>query len=267
MQGIGGAAVERLRRLLASPSILVMPTAHDPVSAWLSEMAGFEAVLLSREAVSLALTATRDADLIDDETMILRSSEVCRLVSIPVLVDLTPVRGTAGKLRNTAAGLAMCGVAGVIVDDGDGDDSDHIPSDMSGLQKRVDAVREGLSLRGLDVAIVARVVGGSGDLDAFGAMAHLDSLMPPLDLGIIDGLEDAQWVVPTGQFRTPLLHLNSSAVGDDSRAREAEQDGFRAFAWSEPLVAAAIAAMRSSLNLVNARAAEGMDPALPDHDQ
>jgi hypothetical protein len=252
MQGIGGHAVERLRRLLASPSILVMPTAHDPVSAWLSEMAGFEAVLLSRAAVSLALTATDDADLIDDETMVQHSGEICRLVSIPVLVDLTPVRGSVGKLRHTAASLAMCGVAGLIVDDSATEHFDA--SDQAVLQRRVDAVREGLALRGLDVVIVVRTVAGTNsEMDSHSALARLDALGPPPDLGIVDGPSGMGRPPSTDRLGTPLMHLDFGPVGDDSRAREAERDGFRAFAWAQPLVTTAIDAMRTALNSVNTR--------------
>lgn len=239
-----GQPVETLRRLLGAPSVLVMPTVHDPVSAWVSEMAGFESVLLSRLAVGISLTATDDTSLVDDETMIQRTAEVCRLVSIPVLVDLTPVRGTASKLRQTTSSLALAGAAGLVVDDGDGD-SGRPGQD---LQSRLDAVGESLKLRRLDLVTAARIRAiVSGETDAFGVHARLQALAPAPELIIVEGLRGQQAAAWKADTQLAFVHVDANRVGDDSRARRAERDGFRAFTWEQPLISAAVAAMRESL--------------------
>ncbi len=114
----GGQGADRLRRLLAAPSILPLPTAHDALSAWSCEMAGFEALLLSRASVGLSALATEDAAAVDDSLLVAQAARVCQVVSLPVVVDLTPVPPGLSRLRRCAVALAVSGIAGLVVDDG-----------------------------------------------------------------------------------------------------------------------------------------------------
>ena len=250
MHQVGGGSVDRLRRLVDSPSILLLPTAHDPLSAWLSEMSGFEAVMVSRDALGLSVLANDDGAGVDDELLVSRTAEICRLVSVPVVVDLSPAPTNSLRLRRTVAGLAMCGVAGVVVDDGDGE-----PRTLTGVeefQDRLRGVTEGLELRGLDLVVIART--GAmvhGDATALAAVSRLLALQPPPDLGVIEGLPDAGGVQWGDEGSLPLMYLDTKQVGDDSSAREAEKAGFRVLVWSRPLIDTARDAMRESLTALH----------------
>lgn len=259
--------VGRLRRLLDGASVLMMPTAHDPLSAWLCEMAGFEAVLVSRGAVARATLASDDPLDLEDEALVARVAEICRLVSVPVMVDLTPVSTQGRRLRNTVTALALSGVAGIIVDDLDGDRAEPGVLVPQAFHERLSVARQGLLLRGLDLVTVARTFAlAHGVTTPLGAVSRLATDGSERDLVVVDGLDVRdlhRWAVASGAVS--LMLLDHDLGDEDLVARTSEQPGVRAVAWTRPLLDGAVAGMRRTLSRLNGDdAADAVVPATTD---
>jgi methylisocitrate lyase len=246
----GGQGADRLRRLLAAPSILPLPTAHDALSAWSCEMAGFEALLLSRASVGLSALATEDAAAVDDSLLVAQAARVCQVVSLPVVVDLTPVPPGLSRLRRCAVALAVSGIAGLVVDDG-GEAAPPAAGGPDGaevLRQRLAAVHDGLASRALDLVVGVR--SGAvlrGRATTARVLAELAALRPQPDLAVVDGLGAGVLLGAARPGGPALVYPDPGPVGDETRARGAEQAGFGALVWTTPLVATALAAMQHRL--------------------
>lgn len=252
--GPGARSVERLGRLVAAPGVLLLPTVHDPLSAWLCEMAGFEAVLVSRSVIAMSVLASEEPATVEDEVVVGRAAEICRVVSVPVVVDLTPATGPH-RIRHTVVALAMSGVAGVVVDDMASDGDGVLPVDI--VRERLVAVRDGLDRRGLDLVVVARTFAAArGGLTPQAALDQLSALQALWQLGVVDGLESAHLLRRrrAGAGGSPHLMAVDRDRGD-AAVHRAQRAGFRAYTWSTPLLGGAISGMQCML--------AGLDDAEP----
>ncbi len=108
---------DRLRELLASPGIRVMPCCFDALSAKLIEQAGFELTFMSGFAVSAARLALPDTGLISYGEMVDQGRELCAAVSIPVIGDGDTGYGNAVNAKRTVRGYARAGFACVMIED------------------------------------------------------------------------------------------------------------------------------------------------------
>ncbi len=107
----------RLRELLASPEILVMPGCYDAMSARLIEHAGFKATFMGGFAVSAARIGMPDTGLISYAEMLDQGSNICSAVSIPVIGDGDTGYGNALNVQRTVRGYARAGFACVMIED------------------------------------------------------------------------------------------------------------------------------------------------------
>ena len=108
---------ERLRQLLAEPSIIVMPSCFDALSAKLIERAGFQATFMGGFAVSAARIGMPDTGLISYSEMADQGRNICSAVSIPVIGDGDTGFGNALNVERTVRGYAEAGFACIMIED------------------------------------------------------------------------------------------------------------------------------------------------------
>jgi 2,3-dimethylmalate lyase len=105
-----------LRRLLDRPGILVMPGAHDALSAKIIEQLGFEACCMGGFAVSATL-GRPDVGLTTFTEMAERAYVVANAVNIPVLADADTGYGGINNVINTVQEYERVGIAGCHIED------------------------------------------------------------------------------------------------------------------------------------------------------
>lgn len=151
---------DRLRSLLQSPELLVMPCCFDALSARLVERAGFPLSFMSGFAVSAARLALPDAGLISYSEMLDQGRAICDAVEIPVIGDADTGYGNAVNVKRTIGGYARAGFAAVMIEDqlapkrcGHTRGKEVVPRDeaLARIRAAVDARDEGA-----DVLILAR---------------------------------------------------------------------------------------------------------------
>ena len=108
---------DQLRELLARPVFLTMPCCFDPLSARLTEQAGFPLTFMSGFAVSAARLALPDAGLISYGEMLDQGRNICAAVNIPVIGDGDTGYGNPANVRRTVRGYAAAGFAGIMIED------------------------------------------------------------------------------------------------------------------------------------------------------
>ena len=105
-----------LRRLLASPSPIVLGGAHDALTARLVQEAGFEGVWASGFEIS-ASHAVPDASILTMSDMLDASQRMAEAVAIPVVADGDTGFGNAINVIRTVAAFERAGVAGICIED------------------------------------------------------------------------------------------------------------------------------------------------------
>jgi methylisocitrate lyase len=105
-----------LRAQLSSGSALLLPGAHDALSALVARQAGFEALYLS----GAAFTASRgmpDLGIVNSAEMAARAAEIVRATALPLVVDIDTGYGSPLAAARAARELAEAGAAGVQIED------------------------------------------------------------------------------------------------------------------------------------------------------
>jgi 2-methylisocitrate lyase-like PEP mutase family enzyme len=110
-------AADRLRELLDSPDILVIPGCYDALSTKLIERAGFPAAFMSGFAVSAARIGMPDTGLISYAEMVDQGRNICSTVTIPIFGDGDTGYGNAVNVRRTVQGYAQAGFACIMIED------------------------------------------------------------------------------------------------------------------------------------------------------
>ncbi|MBY0399140.1 isocitrate lyase/PEP mutase family protein [Myxococcota bacterium] len=108
---------ERLRALLAEPTLHVMPCCFDALSARLVERAGFPLTFMSGFAVSATRLAAPDTGLISFGEMLDQGRGICEAVGIPVIGDADTGYGNPMNVRRTLERYARAGFAGAMIED------------------------------------------------------------------------------------------------------------------------------------------------------
>ncbi|MFZ4703519.1 MAG: isocitrate lyase/PEP mutase family protein [Candidatus Methylumidiphilus sp.] len=108
---------ERLRHLLAQPSILLMAGCHDAISAKQVEWMGFSSTFMSGFAVSAARLGLPDTGLIAYAELVEQGRSICQAVNIPVFGDGDTGFGNAINVKRTVQGYARAGFACIMLED------------------------------------------------------------------------------------------------------------------------------------------------------
>jgi 2-methylisocitrate lyase-like PEP mutase family enzyme len=111
------SSANRLKNLLNTPDVLIMPCCFDAFSARLIEQAGFCLTFMSGFAVSATRLALPDTGLISYAEMIDQGRNICQAVSIPVIGDADTGYGNAINVKRTTRGYAQAGFACLMLED------------------------------------------------------------------------------------------------------------------------------------------------------
>ncbi len=107
----------KLRTLIESPQILVMPGIFDGYSARLVEQAGFPAGFISGAGLSEALLGQPDVGLMGLETNLHACRALAACCSIPLLADADTGYGNAVNVYHVVRAFEQAGVAGLMLED------------------------------------------------------------------------------------------------------------------------------------------------------
>ena len=106
----------RLRELLKNPPLIV-PGAHDGLSAKLVEQAGFDAVYMGGYATTGSLLGEPDMSLLTGTDMIENARRMATAVSIPLIADADTGYGNAINVIRTVHQYEAAGVSGIHLED------------------------------------------------------------------------------------------------------------------------------------------------------
>ena len=125
-----------LRKMLKEKSIVTAMAAHNPLSAFLAEEAGFNAIWASGFELSASM-GVPDASIISMGEHLYMTRKLCERVSIPVIADIDTGFGNAVNVHYAIRSYVSAGVAAVVMED------KNFPKDTSlregGRQKLVPA--------------------------------------------------------------------------------------------------------------------------------
>ena len=107
----------RLRALFEAPDILVMPGAHDALSARLAERAGFDAVIMGGFPTTGSLLAAPDSSQLGLTELADHFRRVSAAVDVPLFVDGDTGFGNVTNVRRTTMEFERAGVAGFFIED------------------------------------------------------------------------------------------------------------------------------------------------------
>jgi 2-methylisocitrate lyase-like PEP mutase family enzyme len=138
------------KQALKQEKPLLMPVAHDGLSAKLIEMAGFNAVQVGGFAVAGARHGLPDVDLTHFAERHAAVKDIMSATSLPILVDADDGYGDVKNVTHTVRGYMALGIQGVFIEDqqapkecGHMDDKKVVPVDqMVGKVKAAVAAKD-----------------------------------------------------------------------------------------------------------------------------
>ncbi len=107
----------KLKARLATGETLIVPGAHDPVSAMLVEQAGFDAAYVGSYATSAARLGQPDVGIVTLNDMVDHASAIVDAIDIPVLADAENGWNIAPNIWRTVSAFEKAGVAGIHIED------------------------------------------------------------------------------------------------------------------------------------------------------
>ena len=142
----------RLRTLIDSPGLLVMPCCFDALSAKLIESAGFNLTFMSGFALAGARFGLPDTGLVSYGEVLDAGRDICGAVSIPVLGDADTGYGNAVNVKRTVRGYARAGFACAMIED-------QVAPKRCGHTRGKEVVSRGEALARIRAAVDAREEG------------------------------------------------------------------------------------------------------------
>lgn len=107
----------RLRELVRAPEILVMPGAHDVLSALLFARMGFKAIQCSSAGIA-AVLGYPDGEVLGRDRFVDTTGHIAAAVTVPVNADGETGYGDARQISATVRALVEAGAAGMNLEDG-----------------------------------------------------------------------------------------------------------------------------------------------------
>jgi carboxyvinyl-carboxyphosphonate phosphorylmutase len=106
-----------LKKLILDEEILVMPGAHDALSAKIIELAGFKAVTMGGYAASAASIAKPDVSLLTLTEYVNIARNIVEAVDLPLFVDGDTGHGNVTNVQRTVRVFENAGAAGLFIED------------------------------------------------------------------------------------------------------------------------------------------------------
>src|SRR5215467_1947457 len=106
----------KLRELVGPGRLASMMSAHNPLSARLAELAGFDGIWASGFELSAAY-GVPDASLLSFSQHLDMTRAIVERVSVPVIADLDTGYGNAVNVMHVVGAYARAGVAAVVIED------------------------------------------------------------------------------------------------------------------------------------------------------
>jgi methylisocitrate lyase len=106
-----------LKKLILDKEILVMPGAHDALSAKIIEQVGFKAVTMGGYAASAASLAKPDVSLLTLTEYVNIVRNIVEAVDLPLFVDGDTGHGNVTNVQRTVRLFESAGVAGFFIED------------------------------------------------------------------------------------------------------------------------------------------------------
>jgi 2,3-dimethylmalate lyase len=107
----------RLKNLILSDEILVMPGAYDALSAKIVEQSGFQSIVIGGYATSAALLGKPDVGLLSFSEMVGYARYIATAVDIPVFADGDTGYGNVTNVQRTIREYERAGIAGLFIED------------------------------------------------------------------------------------------------------------------------------------------------------
>lgn len=106
-----------LKRYILSPEILVMPGAHDVLSARIIEKTGFHAFFVGGYSATAALLGKPDISLLTLSEMVAHAQRLSEAADIPFLMDADTGYGGVLNVARTVREMERAGAAGLFIED------------------------------------------------------------------------------------------------------------------------------------------------------
>jgi carboxyvinyl-carboxyphosphonate phosphorylmutase len=106
-----------LKRYILAPEILVMPGAHDVLSARIIEKTGFPTFFVGGYAATAALLGKPDISLLTLSEMVEHAQRLSEAVDIPFLMDADTGYGGVLNVVRTVREMERAGAAGLFIED------------------------------------------------------------------------------------------------------------------------------------------------------
>ncbi len=146
---------EQFHRLHAGDKPLVLVNAWDAASARLFEQAGSPAIATTSAGLAWSLGYS-DGERIDKRELIQACERICRVVTVPVSVDIERGFGrTAAEVCETVRALIELGVVGVNIEDGVASGTTELVQPVM-LAEKISAIRAVAEKTGVPLFINAR---------------------------------------------------------------------------------------------------------------
>jgi methylisocitrate lyase len=107
----------RFRQLLNAPELLMLPVAHDGISALAIEQAGFSAMAVAGYGTAGSVLGLPDIGLISSTEMLNHYANIIDRVSIPVMVDIDTGFGDVNNVLRTVRLVERMGAAALFIED------------------------------------------------------------------------------------------------------------------------------------------------------
>jgi 2-methylisocitrate lyase-like PEP mutase family enzyme len=221
------------RELIEADEILVMPGAHDPMTAKAIEHAGFEGVYMTGYGTSLSRAGVPDAGLITMPEMVANANAVQESVDVPVLGDADNGYGNATNVVRTIREYVKTGAAGCHIEDQTfpkrcGHTKGRQVVSREEAVGKVRAAADTRDERDPEFVVVARTdargaVGGDMDEAIDRANAFLEA---GADVAFVEGPTDEAEVERVGEEVDGPLLYNLAGISPQLDADTLEEYGF-----------------------------------------
>ena len=197
------------KRMVASVPPVVLPGAHDPLSARMVEAAGFAGTYIGSYATAAAAHGLPDVGALTLTELAEHAHRVSRAVSMPVLADAEGGFFDAANIWRTVQAFEEAGVCGIHIEDHAGGKHTSLGTALQPLDETLALLRAALDARtDPDFQIIGRT-------DASWATGNLDEAVRRMrafaeagvDMVFPTGISPEQLSLVRGEIACPVLVL------------------------------------------------------------